>query len=73
MESAESAADPAGVNNCFLSAGISVASSEPKLSGRRPLTRPQPPTCPNVPPQTPQTTLSTRRTEGADGILIHVR
>ncbi|KAK5931767.1 hypothetical protein CgunFtcFv8_003537 [Champsocephalus gunnari] len=73
MESAESAADPTGVNNCFLSAGISVASSEAKLLGRRPLTQPQPPTCPNVPPQTPQTTLSTRRTEGADGILIQVR
>ncbi|KAK5909140.1 hypothetical protein CesoFtcFv8_003096 [Champsocephalus esox] len=50
MESAESAADPTGVNNCFLSAGISVASSEAKLLGRRPLTQPQPPTCPTADP-----------------------
>lgn len=31
IEPAETAADPEGANNCFLSADISVASSEDKL------------------------------------------
>lgn len=50
--SAETTADPAGANNCFLSAGISVASSEDKpiaLWGRGTLTWLQPTTC--LPPK----------------------
>lgn len=48
---AETAADPAGANNCFLSAGISVASGEDKLIapwGHGTLTRLQPATCLSV-------------------------
>lgn len=50
--SAETAADPAGANNCFLSAGISAGSGEDKLTagwGHDTLTRLQTTTCVQCP------------------------
>lgn len=58
IEPAETTADPAGANNCFLSTGISVASSEDKLTalwGHGTLTWLQPTTCLNVRLQPSQT------------------